>query len=159
MLIKKTLFFSMVFLSSFSSSLFAQDEVSYTPAERIAVMNKLPDLVNAEFFKTDSIVSSCWEAAKRGDDTSLYAVYVLAESYPLMVKYQDGMSKAVKYGKSDSQKYDMIKETVMNLNPQRAIYFLNKMPGAVLHCASVSGYDLEDEKAYLSEKIRKELDL
>lgn len=159
MIIKKFLIMGLVASCSLSSVAMAQGEVEYTHAERMVLMNRLPDLVQPEFFSKDKVMADCWEAAKRGDDTSLYAVYVMAESYPIMIKYQEGMNEVLSAGKSDTQKYETLKSNVLDLDPQRALYYLNKVPGAMMHCAEISGFDMSDEKAYLGQKIRKELDL
>lgn len=149
------LFFSLLFIISTSS--YADVDVRYTDQERKIIVAKIFNSVNQKFIQSDPVLEGCWNSARKGNDTSLYAIYLVAEAYPIIVGYQKGMSKAVKQGRTDAQKYEIVKDTVLSLDPAKALEILGKLPGALNHCAGVSNYDLSEQKSYLSEKSKRKL--
>ena len=144
---------------SFSLGAAAQD-VQFTQQQRSSVMSEIPRLVNEQFFTDDETLSGCWEAAKKGDDTSLFAVYVAAKAYPIMVKYREGMGQAATMSGSNDDRFQALKNAFDAIDYQEANAFLSRFPGAIMHCIEVSGgVNLDRERNYLSREIRKELNL
>lgn len=138
----------------------AVSEVRMSPDHREALIYGVTQNVSNEFLMADPMTRGCWQSAINGNDVSLFAMYIIARSTPILVKYRDAMNKAVKSEEGLDARYNHLYEAYSSFDPNKASWYLQRTPAAVLHCLEVSsGVDLSSEKKYLSESIKKRLDL
>lgn len=127
---------------------------------RRALLYGVTQNVTEEYLMNDPTTSGCWAAAKNGDDVSLFAIYIIAKSTPIMVKYRDAMNKAVKHTGGAMSRYKIMEEAYYAINPEEAGWYLQRVPAAVIHCLEVSGdIDLSEEKKALAEGVKERLNL
>lgn len=152
---KLTLCTSLAFSLAFSSAVGAS-EIKMKPEHRRALLSGVTKNVTDEYLRNDPTTSGCWQAAKNGDDVSLLAIYIIAKSTPIMVKYRDAMNRTVKSSGTVSERYQIMREAYDSLNVEEAGWYLQRVPAAVIHCLEVSGgIDLSAEKEALAEGIRE----
>lgn len=157
---KKILTFgaSLAFTASFSAGVASQTRME--PEHRQALLYGVTQNVTEEYLFNDPTTSGCWQAAKNGDDVSLFAIYIIAKSTPIMVKYRDAMNKAVKSKGDVRSRYQIMEDAYYAINPKEAGWYLQRVPAAVIHCLEVSGgIDLDSEKKALADGVRKRLNL
>lgn len=149
-----------MFIAGATLSLSVASEVKMKHEHREALIYGVTQNVSNEFISSDPMLDGCWRSAIKGNDVSLLSMYVIARSTPIIVKYRDAMDKAVKSGGSNQDKYNYLFEAYSSFDPDKASWYLQRTPAAVLHCMEVSsGVDLSVEKKYLSDSIRERLDL
>lgn len=146
-------------MACFSSLSFANSEIKMNPEHRKALLYGVTQNVTREWLENDPVGAGCWDAAKSGDDVSLFAVYIIAKSTPIIIGYREAMANAAKSEGDNYDRYEMLKNAYNKIKVKEAGWYLQRTPAAVMHCMEISGgLDLSEEKEILSNEVRKRLD-
>lgn len=158
--INSSFFKTGILIAGLTLSFSAFSEVRMNSDHRKALIYGVKQNVSDEFLMADPMTRGCWRSALEGNDVSLFAMYIIARSTPILVKYRDAMNKAVKSDGDLDTRYNYLFEAYSSFDPSKASWYLQRTPAAVLHCLEVSsGVDLSAEKKYLSDSVKERLKL